>query len=218
MPGNNSGQSYPQYGNGQYVGRYGGIGQYATGQYNTLNPVQALQNEGFSFRDNVTGGLLQSQLHQLQAGGQSGSTTNNSGTSALPSSTDATSTLNVRLFLDNYGATVPVAPSSRVRNLYTEVQNSTVVTTGTESDENTAVARADTIDETAGRITHLHANDESRARVLGGKVYEEEVRRPRPRRLRSASMWEASGSIMMLANVPLTENLLFALARNLPGR
>ncbi|KAJ5563906.1 hypothetical protein N7513_000148 [Penicillium frequentans] len=218
FPGNNFGQSYPQYSNGQYVGRYGGIGQYVTGQYNTLNPVQALENEGFSFRDNVTGGLLQSQLHQLQAGGQSGSTTNNGGTSALPSSTAATSTFNARLFVDHYGATVPTAPSSRLRNLYTEMNNLIGVTVGTDSNEYTAVAQGDTIEETAGRITHLHANDESRARVIGGKVYEEEVRRPRPRRLRSASTSEASGSVMMLANVPLTENLLLALARNLPGR
>lgn len=218
FPGNNFGQSYPQYGNGLYVGRYGGIGQYSTGQYNTLNPVQTLQNEGFSFRDNITSGLLQSQLHQSQAGGHSGSTANNGGTSALPSSMAATSTFNMRLFLDHYGAMVPTAPSSHVRNLYTEVHNPTVVTAGTDSDENTTVAPADTIDETAGWITHLHSNDENRARVIGGKVYEEEeVRRPRPRRLRSASMSEASGSVMMLANVPLTENLLFALARNLPG-
>ncbi|KAJ5667479.1 hypothetical protein N7507_003343 [Penicillium longicatenatum] len=213
FPGDNLGQGFPQFGNGQYVGRYGSIGQYASGQYNTLNPVQALQNEGFLFRDNVTDGLLQSQLHQLQAsGGQSGSTTNKSRTSALPNSTAATSTLNVRLFLDNYGAS-----SSRARNLHTGVPNPTVATAGTDSHENDAV-QGDSIDETAGRITYLHANDESRARVIGGKVYEEEVRRPPARRLRSASMSEASGSVMMLANVPLTENLLFALAQDLAGR
>ncbi|KAJ6088334.1 hypothetical protein N7486_009595 [Penicillium sp. IBT 16267x] len=219
LPGNNFGQNHAQYGNGQNVGRYGGIDQYTSGQYITLNPVQALQNEGFSFRDNFTSGLLQSQLHQSQAGGgQSGSTTNNSGTSGLPSSTGATSTLNVRLFLDNYAAAVPPAPSSRVRNLYANVHDPTVATISTDSDETTAVAQGNSIDETAGRITHLHANDESRARVIGGKVYEEEVRRPPPRRLRSASTSEASGSVMMLANVPLTNSLLFALAGNLPGR
>jgi hypothetical protein len=92
-----------------------------------------------------------------------------------------------------------------------------VATAGTDSDENDAV-QGNSIDETAGRITYLHANDESRARVIGGKVYEEEVRRPPARRLRSAATSEASGNVMMLANVPLTENLLFALAQDLAGR
>ncbi|KAJ5701457.1 hypothetical protein N7488_009005 [Penicillium malachiteum] len=66
MPQTNMGQGYQgQYGNGsgQYGGAYGN-GQYHNG-YNVLNPVQALQNQGFSLNDNFTANLLQSQIRQL---------------------------------------------------------------------------------------------------------------------------------------------------------
>ena len=65
MPQNNMPQGYP----GQYGNQYGS-GQYTYGQYNMLNPVQQLQREGFSFQDNITGNLLQSQLRQMPTGGQ----------------------------------------------------------------------------------------------------------------------------------------------------
>ncbi|KAJ5719664.1 hypothetical protein N7493_007242 [Penicillium malachiteum] len=66
MPQTNIGLGYQgQYGNStrQYGGAYGN-GQYHNG-YNVLNPIQALQNQGFSFNDNFTANLLQSQIRQL---------------------------------------------------------------------------------------------------------------------------------------------------------
>ncbi|KAJ5715152.1 uncharacterized protein N7483_012333 [Penicillium malachiteum] len=101
MPQNNMGQGYQgQYGNnsGQYGGAYGN-GQYHNG-YNILNPVQALQNQGFSFNDNFTANLLQSQIRQLgtqlDAGGQVAQPTTQSTTRPTKPALEAESTRQIQ--------------------------------------------------------------------------------------------------------------------------
>ncbi|KAJ5768872.1 hypothetical protein N7520_003431 [Penicillium odoratum] len=210
LPGNNIGQSYPQYGNGQYVGRYGN-GQYPSVQYNGLNPV-ARAKGGVLFRENFTPGFIQTQLRQWQ---MQAPTMNISGPSGQNSSGANSSGFPV---LESYmEVRAPSSLPSRVRDLHAEVHPENRASVDIRSDATAAATQGESIDQTAVWIKHQQANDEIRARVVRGKVYEEEKNRRVSRRLRSASASETSGtsgSIMTLANVPLTEHLVIALTES----
>ncbi|KAJ5622869.1 hypothetical protein N7490_011474 [Penicillium lividum] len=209
LPGNNIVQSYPQYGNGQYIGRYSNS-QYPSVQYNGLNPV-ALENGGVSFRENFTPGFIQTQIRQWQT---QAPTMNTSGPSGQNSSGANISGWPV---LESYVEfRAPHSLSSRIRDIYTEVHPENRASVDT-NDATAAANPIESIDETAGWITHQQTKDENRARVVRGKVYEEEKGRQVARQLRSASISETSGtsgSVMMLANVPLTEHLVVALTES----
>ncbi|KAJ5280029.1 hypothetical protein N7478_005401 [Penicillium angulare] len=238
MPQNNMPQSYPgQYGNNSQYGN----GQYGNiGQYNLLNPVTEMENEGFSFRDNITGNLLMAQLRQLQASGQGTSTTNattasnNNGTgnnntpmaynTIGPSGT--THTLNVRLFIEN-GNTVqyPTHHSpTHVRNTNTNFAHQYFPDDPTRNRSHsshsgfTALTLDDDSNETEGWLSRYRMDDHTRALMVRGKVHEEEeaVKSPpqksQPRR--SSFERDSQSRVMTLANVPLTHNLLASVREN----
>lgn len=172
--------------------------------------TMALQGTGFSLQNN----LLQSQLRQLQYGPQSENSEERPGTSTTGSvsappmsmSSGATNTLNVRLIVENAAA----SPSKQAPR-----RSGMAKDTGIQTAENEP-----SIDGLSLALANHWVDDETRARVLRGKVYAEDSAEDTvkdiedTRRLRPVLADRAGrGRVMMLANVPLTHSLLAALSQ-----
>lgn len=162
------------------------------GEYGPLNPNQQLQYNGLSIQNNslsLQNNLLYSHLRQLQQGPAK---------DAAPPSTrlsageESTNTFNVRLFVDN------AVPGTGLR---------------TADDGDWHGERGGSDLSTALLLANNWVDDETRARVLRGKVYSDDSTEAAGELQLGCSGKADRGRVMMLANVPLTQSLLSTLSQ-----
>lgn len=185
------------------------------GEYGSLNPIQQLQSNGLSIQNNglsLQNSLLQSHLRQLQDGSPRRPAAD---PSPVPPSMSAgeggANTLNVRLFVDN-------AATTHLSRVSARGPGTGIRATGNEDEDGDADGDGDGDGDAAGvvgsdlsiALANHWVDDETRARVLRGKVYSDDsseaaspCRSDKPGR----------GRVMMLANVPITQSLVTALSQ-----